>query len=43
MLPINQWTPVLTNNFNASGNLVNFSTNNVNPGTPLEFHLVQMP
>jgi hypothetical protein len=37
------WVPVLTNNFNGSGNLVNFSTNILNPGNAQEFFLLQMP
>jgi autotransporter-associated beta strand protein len=43
LLPLNQWTPVLTNNLNASGALVNFSTNIINPASPQEFYLLQMP
>ncbi|HUA66848.1 MAG TPA: autotransporter-associated beta strand repeat-containing protein [Alphaproteobacteria bacterium] len=43
MLPVNQWTPVLTNNFDGSGNLVNFPANVVNPNVPVEFYLLQMP
>lgn len=42
LLPINQWTPVLTNNFNGSGNL-NLSTNIINSNNPQEFYLLQMP
>ena len=42
LLPISQWTPILTNTFDSSGNL-NLSTNVVAPGTPQEFYLLQMP
>jgi len=42
LLPLNQWTPVLTNDFDGSGDL-NLSTNIINPNTPLEFYLLQMP
>jgi hypothetical protein len=38
-LPINQWTPVLTNNFNAGGDL-NLTTNVIVPGTPHEFFIL---
>jgi hypothetical protein len=41
-LPLNQWTPILTNAFDGSGNL-NLSTNIINPNNPLEFYLLQMP
>lgn len=41
LLPLGQWTPVLTNNFDGSGNL-NLSTNIINPGNPQEFYLLQM-
>ena len=37
--PINQWTPVLTNVFDGSGNL-NLSTNIINPAIPQEFYLL---
>ena len=37
--PINQWTPVLTNVFDGSGNL-NLSTNIINPASPQEFYLL---
>jgi fibronectin-binding autotransporter adhesin len=40
--PLNQWTPVLTNNFDGSGNL-NLSTNVINSQNPQEFYLLQMP
>jgi autotransporter-associated beta strand protein len=39
LLPINQWTPMLTNKFNGSGNL-NLSTNIVNPSVPKEFYIL---
>jgi len=39
LLPVNQWTPILTNNFNGSGNL-SLSTNVINPGVPAEFYLL---
>jgi parallel beta-helix repeat protein len=42
LLPLNQWTPILTNNFDGNGNL-NLSTNVVDPKTPLTFYLLQMP
>ncbi len=42
LLPINQWTPILTNVFDGSGNL-NLSTNVVSPGNPQEFYLLRMP
>jgi fibronectin-binding autotransporter adhesin len=42
LLPISQWTPVLTNNFTGSGNL-NLSTNVVTPGNSQMFYLLQMP
>ncbi len=38
-LPLNQWTPILTNNFNGSGNL-NLTTNIVNPAVPREFYIL---
>jgi len=38
-LPLVQWTPVLTNNFDASGNL-NLSTNIVNPAKPQQFYIL---
>jgi hypothetical protein len=41
-LPINQWTPLLTNVFNGSGNL-NLSTNIINPGVPQQFFLILQP
>jgi hypothetical protein len=39
LLPINQWTPILTNNFNGSGDL-NLSTNIINPAIRQEFYLL---
>lgn len=39
-LPLAQWTPVLTNNFDGSGNL-NLSTNVITPGSSGEFFTVQ--
>lgn len=36
-LPLNQWTPILTNNFDANGN-VNLSTNVVNSSAPQQFY-----
>jgi hypothetical protein len=38
-LPLSQWTPILTNNFDGSGNL-NLSTNIINPTVPQEFYLL---
>lgn len=42
LLPIGQWTPILTNAFDGSGNL-NLSTNIINTNNPLEFYILQMP
>lgn len=39
LLPVSQWTPILTNNFDNSGDL-NLSTNVVNPGVPQEFYIL---
>lgn len=39
-LPLSQWTPVLTNNYDGSGNL-NLSTNVINPGNVQMFYLLQ--
>ena len=39
-LQFNQWTPVLTNSFDANGNL-NLSTNIVNHNNPQEFYILQ--
>jgi hypothetical protein len=38
-LPLNQWTPILTNNFDGSGNL-NLSTNILNPAVPQQFFIL---
>jgi len=38
-LPLSQWTPILTNNFNGSGNL-NLSTNIINPAVPHQFYIL---
>ena len=40
--PASQWIPVLTNTFNASGNL-NLTTNVINPGAPDEFYMIEQP
>ena len=37
--PLNQWTPILTNNFDGSGHL-NLSTNVINPSVPQEFYII---
>jgi len=37
--PLSQWTRLLTNNFNASGDL-NLSTNIINPAVPQEFYII---
>lgn len=42
ILPLNQWTPILTNNFTGNGSL-NLSTNVINPNSPQEFYLLQLP
>jgi uncharacterized repeat protein (TIGR03806 family) len=39
--PLNQWTRVLTNQFDGSGNL-NLSTNILNPSDPQRFFLLQL-
>jgi type 1 fimbria pilin len=39
LLPLSQWTPILTNNFDGSGNL-NLSANIINPNNPQEFYLL---
>ena len=39
--PLNQWLPVLTNTFDASGNFS--ATNLVDPATPQRFFLLQTP
>lgn len=36
-LPLSQWTPILTNNFDSNGRL-NLSTNVVNSAVPIEFY-----
>lgn len=38
-LPVAQWTPLLTNSFDGSGNF-NLSTNIVNPSVPFEFYIL---
>lgn len=38
-LPFSQWTPVLTNNFDNSGDL-NLSTNVIDPSVPQEFYIL---
>jgi autotransporter-associated beta strand protein/parallel beta-helix repeat protein len=40
-LPLNQWIPVLTNNFDGNGNFN--LTNVINPGTPQNFYMLQAP
>jgi hypothetical protein len=42
LLPLNQWTPILTNVFDGNGNL-NLTTNIINSNYPLEFYLLQLP
>jgi autotransporter-associated beta strand protein len=42
LLPVNQWTPVLTNSFDGSGNF-NLTTNVVTPGSRQMFYLLLMP
>jgi autotransporter-associated beta strand protein len=37
--PLSQWTPIMTNNFNGSGNL-NLSTNIINPAVPRQFYII---
>ena len=39
-LPLNQWTPALTNSFDTNGNF-NLSTNIVNPSNPREFYILK--
>jgi hypothetical protein len=41
-LPISQWTPVLTNTFDGSGNL-NLTTNIVNPANAQDFYILEEP
>ena len=38
-LPLSQWTPLLTNSFDGSGNL-NLQTNIVNPALPNQFYIL---
>jgi hypothetical protein len=38
-LPLSQWVPILTNNFNSSGNL-NLATNIINPAVPQQFYIL---
>jgi len=40
LTPISQWKPILTNNFDGSGNL-NLSTNVINPAVPQEFYILK--
>jgi hypothetical protein len=40
--PLAQWTPVLTNSFDGSGNLT-LSTNVVSPSNPREFYILRTP
>jgi rhamnogalacturonan endolyase len=40
-LPLAQWKPILTNYFDGAGNFG--STNSIDPGTPQEFFLLQLP
>jgi autotransporter-associated beta strand protein len=42
LVPVAQWTPVLTNSFDGSGNL-NLTTNVVNPARPQMYYLLLMP
>jgi fibronectin-binding autotransporter adhesin len=42
LLPIAQWTPVLTNNFDGNGNL-NLTTNVVSPNNSIEFYILEQP
>ncbi|HEY1789728.1 MAG TPA: hypothetical protein VGJ73_16390, partial [Verrucomicrobiae bacterium] len=41
-LPINQWTPVLTNTFDSSGSFT-LTTNIVNPANARDFYLLEEP
>ena len=41
-LPLSQWTPVLTNTFNGSGEL-NLSTNIINTNNQREYYLLLVP
>jgi parallel beta-helix repeat protein/autotransporter-associated beta strand protein len=38
-LPLDQWTPILTNQFDGTGNL-SLVTNIINPNNPLEFYIL---
>ena len=38
-LPLEQWTPILTNEFDDNGDL-NLATNIINPNNPLEFYIL---
>ncbi len=38
--PLANWTPILTNSFDSSGNL-NLSTNIINPAVPGEFYIIK--
>jgi len=40
-LPLSQWVPVLTNSFGGSGNFT--LTNTINPATPQNFYMLQVP
>ncbi|HSY43938.1 MAG TPA: RICIN domain-containing protein [Candidatus Acidoferrum sp.] len=40
-LPLKQWVPVLTNNFDGNGNFN--LTNTVNPAAPQNFYILQVP
>ncbi len=40
LLPKIQWTPVLTNSFDAGGD-IHLSTNIINPGVPIEFYIIE--
>lgn len=41
-LPADDWTPLLTNEFDGNGDL-NLATNVINPDNPLEFYMLQTP
>ncbi|HEV2331379.1 MAG TPA: RICIN domain-containing protein [Verrucomicrobiae bacterium] len=40
-LPLNQWVPILTNNFDSNGDFN--VTNTINPNVPQNFYLIQIP
>ena len=40
-LPLTSWTPLLTNQFNVSGNFI--FTNAITPAVPLRFYILQVP